>query len=71
MGQMIYDYTRSSIIKAANNKDLFVKVLKTAARELLPHEREKLINWLFYFTADKPEIQKWLYEAMDKKILVS
>ena len=71
MGQMIYDYTKSSIAKAANNKDHFLKEVKKAARELLPYERENLINWLFFFTADKPEPQKWLYEVLDKNILVS
>ena len=45
MGQMIYDYTKSSIVKSTNNKDLFVKILKNASKELLPYEREKLINW--------------------------
>ncbi|HNP33477.1 MAG TPA: hypothetical protein PKN96_09305 [Flavobacterium sp.] len=71
MGQMAYDFTKSSIIKAVNNKDIFLKVLKKASKELLPYERERLINWLFYFTADKPEPQKWLYEVIDKNILVS
>ena len=71
MGQLIYDFTKSSIVKAANDKDLFVKVIKKASKELLPYERENLINWLFFFTADKPESQKWLYEVLDKNILVS
>lgn len=71
MGQLIFDYTKSAIAKATNNKDLFVKIVKNASKELLPYEREKLINWLFFFTADKPEIQKWLYEVLDKNILVS
>ena len=71
MGQMVYDSTKSSILKATDNKDHFVKVIKNASNELLPHERERLINWLFFFTADKPIIQKWLYEVLEKKILVS
>lgn len=71
MGQLIYDHTKSSIVKAANNKEIFLKVLKKASKELLPYERERLINWLFFYTADKPEPQKWLYEVLDKNILVS
>ena len=71
MGQMLYDYTKSSIVKAANNKEIFLKIVKKASKELLPYERERLINWLFYFTADKPETQKWLYEVLDNNILVS
>ncbi len=71
MGQIVYDYTKSSIAKVGNRKDLFVKELVKASKVLLPHEKENLINWLFFYTADKPEMQKWLYEVMEKNILVS
>ena len=71
MGQMIYDYTKSSISKVSQNKELFVKELIKASKTLLPYEKENLINWLFYFTADKPEMQKWFWEFLDKNILVS
>jgi hypothetical protein len=71
MGRLLYDYTKSTIVKACHNKTLFVKELVRASRTLMPHERENLINWLFYFTADKPELQKWLYEYLDKNKLVS
>ena len=71
MGQMIYDFTKSSIKEVYNRKDLFVKEIIKASKELLPYEKEKLINWLFFFTADKPEVQGWFYEVMDKNILVS
>ena len=71
MGQMIYDFTKVSIIKASNNKDLFVKELIKASKALSKHEKENLTNWLYYFTADKPEMQKWLWELLDKDILVS
>jgi hypothetical protein len=71
MGQMLYDFTKSSIVKVCSSKDLFVKEVAKASKVLLPYERENLINWLFYYTADKPEMQKWLYEVLDKNILVS
>ncbi|MGL2965753.1 hypothetical protein [Flavobacterium sp. XGLA_31] len=71
MGRMIYDYTKSSIVRVCHDKDLFVKELVRASKTLLPHEKENLINWLYYFTADKPELQKWLWEFLDKNILVS
>jgi hypothetical protein len=71
MGQMMYDFTKSSIVKVSRNKEQFVKELIKASKTLQPYERENLINWLFYFTADKPEAQKWLYELIDKSILVS
>lgn len=68
---MVYDFTKSSIKNVCNRKDLFIKELVKASKELLPYEKEKLINWLFFFTADKPEMQKWLYEVLEKNILVS
>lgn len=71
MGQLMFDHTKSSIIKGSKNKDLFVKELVKASKRLLPYEKEKLINWLFYFTADKPQTQNWFYEVLDKNILVS
>jgi hypothetical protein len=71
MGQMIYDYTKSSIVKVCSSRELFLKEIVKASKVLMPYEKDKLINWLFFFSADKPEVQKWLYEALDKKILVS
>jgi hypothetical protein len=71
MGQMIYDYTKSSIAKVCSSRELFFKEIVKASKVLKPYERDNLINWLFFFTADKPEMQQWLYEALDKNILVS
>ncbi|UPT70432.1 MAG: hypothetical protein M0D53_15300 [Flavobacterium sp. JAD_PAG50586_2] len=70
MGQMIYDFTKASLIKASNNKELFVKELVKASKALTKHEKDKITNWLFFFTADKPDMQKWVYELLDKDILV-
>ncbi|TBX67554.1 hypothetical protein EZL74_09800 [Flavobacterium silvisoli] len=71
MGQMLYDYTKSAITKVSSNKSLFYKELIKASKRLMPYEWDKLINWLFYFTADKPELKNWLYEYLDKNKLVS
>ncbi|MCF6131880.1 hypothetical protein [Flavobacterium wongokense] len=71
MGQMLYDYTKSSIKGVCSSKELFVKEIIKAAKILSVHEKDKLTNWLFFYTADKPEMQKWLHEVIDKKILVS
>ena len=68
---MIYDYTKSSIVRVCNSKDLFEKELIKASKVLSSYEKDNLINWLFFFTADKPEMQKWLYDVLDKNILVS
>lgn len=58
-------------MKVSNNKELFIKEIMKSSKTLLPHERDNLINWLFYYTADKLETQKWFYELIDKNILVS
>jgi putative methionine-R-sulfoxide reductase with GAF domain len=71
MGQLLYDFTKSSIKEVYNSKDKFVKEVTKASKVLLPHERENLINWLFFYTADKPDTQKWFYEILDKNVLVS
>jgi hypothetical protein len=71
MGLVVLNNVKTAIVRVSNNKEHFVKEVIKASKVLLPHEKEKLINWLFFFTADKPEAQKWLYEVLDKDILVS
>jgi hypothetical protein len=71
MRLVVLNNVKSAIVTVSNNKEQFVKEVIKASKVLLPHEKEKLINWLFFFTADKPETQKWLYEVLDKDILVS
>jgi hypothetical protein len=71
MEQLIYDFTKSSIMKVSYNKELFIKEIMKLSETLLPHERDGLINWLFYYTAEKLETLKWFYELIDKNVLVS
>lgn len=73
MRHLLFNDTKSAIIKIANNKNKehFVKEVTKASKVLSPHETDSLINWLFFFTADKPEMQKWLHEVLDRNILVS
>lgn len=71
MGQVVYSTTKSAIIKACHNKDLFLNELRKASKTLLPFQRENLWNWLFFFTADKPEPEKWFLEFLDKNKMVS
>ncbi|RVT77441.1 hypothetical protein EOD40_06445 [Flavobacterium sufflavum] len=61
MPRMIYDYTKSILERVSFAPDLFVKELKKAVRNLLPHEIEHLRNWLLFFTKEKPELQKSLF----------
>ncbi|MBA0884086.1 hypothetical protein [Flavobacterium undicola] len=61
MPRMIYDYTKSILERVSFAPDLFVKELKKAVRNLLPHEIEHLRSWLLFFTKEKPELQKCLF----------
>ncbi|AOZ98204.1 MULTISPECIES: hypothetical protein [Flavobacterium] len=61
MPRMIYDYTKSILERVSFAPDLFVKELKKAVRNLLPHEIEHLQKWLLYYTKEKPELQKCLF----------
>ncbi len=40
--EIIYDYTKSSIVKVARNKELFVKESIKASKTLLPYEMQNL-----------------------------
>ncbi len=62
---MIYDYTKSILERVSFAPDLFVKELKKAVRNLLPHEMEHLRNWLNYYTKERPELKQCLIE-LDK-----
>ncbi len=60
MPRMIYDYTKSILERVSFAPDLFVKELKKAVRNLLPHEMEHLRNWLLHYTKEKPELKHCL-----------
>lgn len=61
MSRMIYDYTKEILERVSFDTDLFLKELKKAIRNLLPHEIEHLKNWLEYFTNKKPVLKECLY----------
>ncbi|MGX7666231.1 hypothetical protein [Flavobacterium pedocola] len=60
MPRMIYDYTKSVLEKVSFDPFLFAKELKKALKSLLPYELERLINWLKFYTSEKPELQNCL-----------
>lgn len=68
MGRMIYDFTKSTLERSSREKIIFIKEFKKAAKVLQPHEMEKLMHWLDYFTADKPELKE-LWERMTEEIV--
>jgi hypothetical protein len=63
MYRMIYDHTKSVLERVSYDEQLFRKELKKALKTLLPHEIEKLKNWLHYFTESKPELKQCLIEV--------
>ncbi len=71
MGRIAYDFAKSAIMKVGNNRELFIREVIKAFKSLTSPQRDSLINWLYFFTADKPEMQQWLHEALNKNILVS
>ncbi|WPR71518.1 hypothetical protein SLW70_16515 [Flavobacterium sp. NG2] len=66
MSRMIYDYTKEVLERVSFNPELFLKELKKAIRNLLPHEMEHLRNWLFYFTNEKPDLKELIYVVVKK-----
>jgi len=58
MYRMIYDHTKGMIERASFSPDRFMREIRKAHRALLPHEMEKLNNWLLHFTAGKPELRE-------------
>jgi len=58
---MIYEYTKEVLERVSFNPELFLKELKKAVKNLLPHEIENLRNWLLYYTNEKPVLQECLY----------
>ena len=62
MPRMLYDYTKSTLEKVSVDPKRFKKELLKALRQLLPYEVEQLLNWLRYYTTNKPEL---LYCVME------
>lgn len=60
MPRMIYDYTKEVLEKVSFDRNLFVKELRKAVKNLFPYELEHLKKWLLYFTREKPELQQYI-----------
>jgi len=60
MSRMIYDYTKQVLERVSFDRELFIKELKKAIRNLLPYEIDHLRKWLLFFTNEKPELQECL-----------
>ncbi len=60
MARAMFEYTKTVLKKVSFNVDLFCKELEKAIKRLLPHEIEELKIWLAEFTANKPELYRYL-----------
>ena len=61
MYRMIYDYTKTKLVRVSFDPKLFIKELKKAVRNLFPYEMEQLKKWLSFFTSEKPELKQCLF----------
>ncbi|MGQ7947077.1 hypothetical protein [Flavobacterium sp. WC2509] len=60
MSRVIYDYTKSILVRVSFDPILFEKELKKAINDLMPDEIEQLYDWLMFFTDEKPELKSCL-----------
>lgn len=56
----MFAYTKTILERVSFNPLLFCKELEKALKILLPYEIEKLTEWLFQFTVEKPELRQCL-----------
>lgn len=57
MSKVMMDFTKSILERVSFDPILFCKELEKAVKTLLPYEIEELVDWLFNFTAEKPELR--------------
>lgn len=57
MSKVMMDFTISILERVSFDPILFCKEVEKAVKTLLPYEIEELVDWLFNFTAEKPELR--------------
>lgn len=58
MTRPIYNFTKYILTNVSFDTTLFQKELKKALDYLLPYEIELLIEWLYNYTKNKPELKE-------------
>ncbi len=58
MKRTMVAYTKNILERVSFDPSLFCKELQKALKILLPYEIEQLIDWLFNYTNEKPELRK-------------
>ncbi|MFP9113358.1 hypothetical protein ACLI1A_05415 [Flavobacterium sp. RHBU_3] len=57
MPASMFNYTKTVLENVSFDPSLFCKEVEKALKMLLPYELEQLIDWLYKFTTNKPELQ--------------
>lgn len=60
MKRTMFNYTKSILERVSFDPMLFGKELEKAFKVLLPYEIEQLIEWVFNYTDQKPELRQCL-----------
>lgn len=58
MTRPIYNFTKHILRNVSFDSSLFQKELNKAMNYLLPYEIELLIEWLYSYTKNKPELKE-------------
>jgi hypothetical protein len=58
MNRTMVAYTKNILESVSFDPTLFCKELQKALKMLLPYEIEQLVDWLFNYTYEKPELRK-------------
>lgn len=60
MPRPMFSYTKKVLENVSFDPTLFCKEVEKAVKILLPYEIEQLIEWLYSFTTEKPELKACL-----------
>ncbi|QEE51099.1 hypothetical protein FUA48_16410 [Flavobacterium alkalisoli] len=60
MPRSMFAYTKTVLESVSFDPKLFCKEVEKAIKTLLPYEVEQLIDWLYNFTTEKPELKACL-----------
>ena len=60
MSRSMFAYTKTVLESVSFDPKLFCKEVEKAVKTLLPYDVEQLIDWLYSFTTEKPELKACL-----------
>lgn len=60
MTRPMFTYTKTILESVSFDPKLFCKEVEKAIKMLLPYEIEQLVDWLYNYTTEKPELKACL-----------